>query len=105
MVVEVVSEDSVTSLITSRMWVVVLLLVLGGGGRGPKGKGEEGGDTSDVSEKRRLVRLLLLVAGEIVTETGRHFYIAFCSPRVRPGGSVATSWSPPVSSLPAPTLS
>ena len=103
MVVEVVEEDSVTSLMTSRMWAAVW--VAGEGGRGPKGKGEEGGDTSDVSEKRRLVRLLLLVAGEIVTETGRHFYIAFCSYRVRPGGSVATSWSPPVSSLPAPTLS
>ena len=69
--VEVVSEDSVTSLMTSRMWV------LGQAGRGPKGKGEEGGDTSVVSEKRRLVRLLLLVAGETVAETGRHFYIAF----------------------------
>ena len=66
--VEVVSEDSVTSLMTSRMWVA---------GRGPKGKGEEGGETSVVSEKRRLVRLLLLVAGETVAETGRHFYIAF----------------------------
>ena len=75
MVVEVVSEDSVTSLMTSRMWVVAGL-VLGEAGRGPKGKGEEGGDTSVVSEKRRLVRLLLLVAGETVTETGRHFYIA-----------------------------
>ena len=76
MVVEVVSEDSVTSLMTSRMWVLVW--VLGEAGRGGKGKGEDGGDTSVVSEKRRLVRLLLLVAGEseIVKETGRHFYIA-----------------------------
>ena len=75
MVVEVVSEDSVTSLMTSRMWVAVW----GEAGRGGKGKGEDGGDTSVVSEKRRLVRLLLLVAGEreIVTETGRHFYIAW----------------------------
>ena len=73
--VEVVSEDSVTSLMTSRMWV--LGLVLGEAGRGPKGKGDEGSDTSVVSEKRRLVRLLLLVAGETVAETGRHFYIAF----------------------------
>ena len=96
--VEVVSDDSVTSLITSSMWV------LGEGGRGPKGNGEDGGDTSVVSEKRRLVRLLLLVAGEIVTETGRHFYIATSAP----GGPVAAWWcwgSPPVSSLLAPTLS
>ena len=88
--VEVVSEDSVTSLMTSRTWVA--WLVLGEGGRGPNGNGDDGGDTSVVSEKRRLVRLLLLVAGEIVTETGTHFYIALCSPRARLVGSVAAWW-------------
>ena len=61
-----VAADSVTSLIISRVWLAGGWT--GEGGRGPNWKGEEG--RVDISEPepesgiRRLVRLLLLVAGD-----------------------------------------
>ena len=66
------SEDSVTSLITSRLRVLGTVEGEGGrggrvggeGGRGRNWKGDDTVEASLLSGRRRLVRLLLLVAAE-----------------------------------------